>query len=70
MKPIDLFEYLIGNSTKEGDTVLDMFGGSGTTLLACERTNRRCLMMELDPKYCEVIIQRWEELTGRKAVEV
>lgn len=70
MKPIDLFEYLIGNSTKEGDTVLDMFGGSGTTLLACERMNRRCLMMELDPKYCEVIIQRWEEETGRKAVEV
>lgn len=70
MKPIDLFEYLIGNSTKEGDTVLDMFGGSGTTLLACERTNRRCLMMELDPKYCEVIIQRWEEETGRKAVEL
>lgn len=70
MKPIDLFEYLIGNSTKEGDTVLDMFGGSGTTLLACERMNRRCLMMELDPKYCEVIIQRWEEETGRKAVEI
>ena len=70
MKPIDLFEYLIGNSTKEGDTVLDMFGGSGTTLLACERMNRKCLMMELDEKYCEVIIQRWETETGRKAVEV
>lgn len=70
MKPVDLFAYLIQNSTKEGDSVLDTFGGSGTTLIACEQLNRKCYMMELDPHYCDVIIARWEKLTGKEAVKV
>ena len=70
MKPVGLFAYLIQNSTKEGDSVLDTFGGSGTTLIACEQLNRKCYMMELDPHYCDVIINRWETLTGRKAVKI
>ena len=70
MKPVGLFAYLIQNSTKEGDSVLDTFGGSGTTLIACEQLNRRCYMMELDPHYCDVIITRWEKLTGKEAVKV
>lgn len=67
MKPIPLIAYLIQNSSKEGDVVLDLFGGSGTTLLACEQTGRTCYTMELDPHYCDVIIQRWENMTGQKA---
>ena len=67
MKPVGLIAYLINNSTKENDLVLDIFGGSGTTLIACEQMNRKCLMMELDPHYCDVIINRWETLTGDKA---
>lgn len=67
MKPVPLFAYLIENSTREGDVVLDPFGGSGTTLIACERLGRRCLTMELDPHYCDVIIQRWEDMTGQQA---
>lgn len=67
MKPVELMRYLIGNSTKEGDKVLDLFGGSGSTLIACEELNRICYTMELEPKYCEVIIERWETLTGEKA---
>lgn len=70
MKPAGLMAYLIQNSTKRGDTVLDVFGGSGSTLIACEETGRKCLSMELDPHYCDVIIARWEELTGEKAVLV
>lgn len=70
MKPVGLFAYLIQNSTKEGDSVLDTFGGSGTTLIACEQLNRKCYMMELDPHYCDVIIARWEKLTGKEAVKV
>lgn len=70
MKPVGLFAYLIGNSTKEGDAVLDTFGGSGTTLIACEQMNRKCYMIELDPHYCDVIIARWEKLTGEEAVKV
>lgn len=68
MKPVPLIAYLVGNSSKEGDTVLDCFGGSGSTLIACEQLGRKCLTMELDPHYCDVIITRWEELTGKKAV--
>lgn len=68
MKPVPLIAYLISNSSKEGDTVLDCFGGSGSTLIACEQLGRKCLTMELDPHYCDVIITRWEELTGKKAV--
>lgn len=68
MKPVEMMCYLIGNSTKEGDKVLDLFGGSGSTLIACEELNRTCYTMELDEKYCETIIERWETLTGKKAV--
>ena len=68
MKPIALLSYLIGNSTKKGDSVLDNFGGSGSTLMACEQMDRTCFTMELDPKYCDVIINRWEAYTGDKAV--
>jgi len=67
MKPIALMEKQIEFSSKEGETVLDLFGGSGSTLIACENKNRRCYMMEFDEHYADVIIQRWEELTGRKA---
>lgn len=67
MKPVELIAYQMNNSTKKGDTVLDLFGGSGTTLIAAEQTKRRCRMMELDPHYCDVIIKRWETLTGQKA---
>lgn len=70
MKPIPLIAYLIGNSTKRGDKVLDSFGGSGSTLMACEQLGRECYTMELDPHYCDVIIQRWEDFTGEKAVKV
>lgn len=67
MKPVKLIAKLIGNSSKEGDLVLDIFGGSGTTMIAAEQLNRRCYMMELDPHYADVIIERWEKLTGQKA---
>lgn len=67
MKPVALVRAAVLNSTKEGDIVTDIFGGSGTTLIACEQTGRRCRMMEMDPRYCDVIIARWESLTGRKA---
>lgn len=70
MKPVDLFKYLIQNSSKAGDKVLDLFGGSGTTLIACEELNRECFMMEYEPKYVEVIIKRYENLTGDKAVKI
>jgi site-specific DNA-methyltransferase (adenine-specific) len=68
MKPLELFEYQIGNSSKPNDVVLDLFGGSGTTAIACERLNRKARLMELDPKYCDVIVKRWEDFTGKKAV--
>lgn len=68
MKPIPLIAYQIENSSKKGDLVLDMFGGSGSTLIACEKLGRRCVTMELDPHYCDVIITRWEEMTGQRAV--
>ncbi|MBQ3807848.1 MAG: site-specific DNA-methyltransferase, partial [Kiritimatiellae bacterium] len=61
MKPVEMLCYLIGNSSKRGDTVLDTFGGSGSTLIACERTGRVCKCVELDPKYCDVIRKRWAE---------
>lgn len=68
MKPVELFEYQIKNSSKPNDVVLDLFGGSGTTVMACEKSGRRARLMELDPKYCDVIVKRWEEFTGKKAV--
>jgi DNA modification methylase len=68
MKPIDLLVYLIKNSSKENNLIVDLFGGSGSSLIAAEQTNRICYTMELDPKYCDVIIKRWENLTGQKAI--
>ena len=68
MKPVDLIEYQIKNSSKRGDLVLDLFGGSGTTLIACDNTGRVARMMELDPKYVDVIVNRWQNLTGKQAV--
>ena len=69
-KPIALCSRAIKSSSREGEIVLDVFGGSGSTLIACEQLNRKCYMAELDPKYCDVIIQRWEDFTGRKAVKI
>lgn len=69
MKPVGLMAYLIKNSTQKGDTVLDSFGGSGSTLIACEETERKCYTMELDPHYVDVIVKRWENLTGKKAIK-
>jgi DNA modification methylase len=67
MKPIELIEMALGDHpTKK--VVADLFGGSGSTLIACEKTNRHCYMMELDPIYCDVIIERWEKATGKKAI--
>lgn len=68
MKPVVLLSKLIKNSTRKGETVLDLFGGSGSTLIACEQLKRSCCMMELDPRFVDVIIARWEQLTGGKAV--
>ena len=68
MKPVGLFAKLISNSSIKGGIVLDPFGGSGTTLMACHQLERSCRMAELDPHYCDVIVQRWEDFTGEKAV--
>jgi DNA modification methylase len=67
-KPVELPVRAMENSSKGGDTVLDLFGGSGSTLIACEKINRHARLMELDPKYCDVIVKRWEDFTGKKAV--
>jgi site-specific DNA-methyltransferase (adenine-specific) len=67
MKPVALFEYQMLNNTKGGDIVLDLFGGSGTTLIAAEKHGRHARLMELDPKYCDVIVKRWQEFTGKIA---
>lgn len=68
-KPIKLVSIAIRNSSKRGEVVADFFGGSGSTLIACENTGRICRTMELDPKYCDVIVKRWEKLTGSKALK-
>ena len=68
MKPVELMEYQILNNTKGQDLVLDLFGGSGSTMIACEKLGRKARLMELDPKYCDVIVKRWEDFTGKKAV--
>lgn len=68
--PIAFASHYISNLTNKEDSVLDLFGGTGTTLIACEQLDRTCYMMELDPKYCDVIIKRWESLTGEKAVKL
>jgi DNA modification methylase len=67
MKPVALFEYQMLNNTKGGDIILDSFGGSGTTMLAAEKNGRVSRLMELDPKYCDVIIKRWQDFTGKTA---
>jgi DNA modification methylase len=67
MKPVALFEYQLLNNTKGGDIVLDSFGGSGTTMIAAEKNGRVSRLMELDPKYCDVIIKRWQDFTGKTA---
>ena len=69
-KPILLINRAISNSTKRGEMVLDLFGGSGATLISCEKLNRVCMLNELDPKYCDVIIDRWEQYTGEKAIKL
>lgn len=68
MKPVELFEYCLLNNTKGDDIVLDSFGGSGTTIIAAEKNNRRARLMELDPKYVDVIISRWQDYTGKQAI--
>ena len=68
MKPVELFAYQMQNNTKGKDRVLDSFGGSGTTLIAAEKHGRDALLMELDPKYCDVIIKRWQDFTGKTAI--
>lgn len=70
MKPINLMAKLIRNSSEKSEIVLDLFGGSGSTLIACEQLNRKCYMMEYDPRYADVIIDRWENFTGKKAKKI
>lgn len=70
MKPVELIENEIKISSNLNSAVVDLFGGSGSTLIACEKTNRRCFMMELDPHYCQVIIERWENYTGKEAEQI
>ena len=70
MKPVELIANALNNSTKINDLVLDLFGGSGSTLIACEQLDRICYMMELDEHYATVIVDRWEKLTGKKAVKI
>jgi len=70
-KPVELATKAISNNTQSSsNSVLDLFGGSGATLIACERLNRECYMMEIDPHYCDVIIKRFEDYTGEKAVKI
>jgi len=66
--PVEFADHFIKNFTNEQDSVLDVFGGTGTTLIVCEQLNRKCFMSELDPQYCDIIIDRWEKFTGKKAV--
>ena len=66
-KPIALAEWVFTELDPKGNAVLDLFLGSGSTLIACEKTGRKCYGMEIDPKYCDVILKRWEDFTGNKA---
>ncbi len=68
MKPLELLKKAIFNSSRDEEIILDVFGGSGQTLIACEEANRHCRIMEILPEYCQVIIDRWEAYTGQKAV--
>jgi len=67
-KPVELIERALINSSKSGDLIIDCFGGSGSTLIACEKQNRHSRLIDLDPKYCDVIIKRWQDFTGQQAV--
>lgn len=67
-KPIKMLSEILQDFSKENELILDVFGGSGSTLIACEQLNRKCYMCELDPHYCDVIIARWENFTGQKAI--
>jgi len=68
MKPVELVERAIRNSSRPGDVVLDPFGGSGTTLIAAEKSGRQARLIELDPKYVDVIVRRWQEWSGKQAL--
>lgn len=70
MKPVKLIARLVKNSSRIGEKVLDLFGGSGTTLITCEQLDRQCYMMEYDSHYCDAIIKRWEAFTGEKAIKI
>lgn len=70
MKPIELFAEEIRNSSRPGEIVLDLFGGSGTTIIASEQLGRKARVCELDPRYCDAIVKRWEEFTGQKAERI
>jgi DNA modification methylase len=67
-KPVELVERALFNSSRVGDLIADPFGGSGSTLIACERRGRRAMLMEIDPRYVDVILRRWEEFTGKQAI--
>jgi len=67
MKPVAMIENQILIASNVNSLVLDLFGGSGSTMIASEKNNRYCRMVELDPKYCDVIVKRWEDFTGKKA---
>jgi len=69
-KPVELAVRSIQYSSLSGENVLDLFGGSGSTLIGCQQTGRQAYLMELDPLYCDVIVQRWEQFTGQKAQRV
>lgn len=66
-KPVGLFTDILNDFSKKNNAIIDLFGGSGSTLIACEKLNRKCYMMEIDPHYCDVIVKRWEDYTGKKA---
>ncbi len=68
MKPVELIERALVNSSRAGDIVVDLFGGSGSTLIGCERRGRKARLMEIDPQYADVIVRRWQEYTGTQAV--
>jgi len=70
MKPLPLMERAIANSSMPADLVLDLFAGSGSTLISCERTGRRCVALELDPRYADVILARWERFSGSVAERI
>ena len=66
-KPVEYAEWVLSRAIDEADNILDLFGGSGTTMIACEKLNRNCYMIEIDPIYCDVIVDRWESFTNKKA---